>query len=67
MVGVGWGAFWTPRPAFLRDQWTEITPLLADGRLQPLLGERWPLEQAAEGLHAIAERRATGNLMLDVR
>lgn len=67
VVGVGWGAFWAPRPAFLRDQWTEITPLLADGRLSPLLGERWPLEEAAEALHAIAERRATGNLMLDVR
>jgi NADPH2:quinone reductase len=67
VVGVGWGAFWSPRPAFLRDQWTEISPFLADGRLRPLLGRRWPLEEAPAALHAIAERRATGNLMLDLK
>jgi hypothetical protein len=39
VVGVGWGAFWTPRPAYLRDQWNEISLLPADGRLRPIMGQ----------------------------
>ena len=67
VVGVGWGAFWTPRPTYLRDQWAELTPLLADGRLTPVIGATYPLEQATEALELIDSRRAVGNLMLAVR
>jgi NADPH2:quinone reductase len=67
VVGVGWGAFWAPRPAHLRDQWHDISLLLADGRLRPIMGQTFPLDRAADALHAIGDRRATGNLMLKVR
>ncbi|MEU1597063.1 NADPH:quinone oxidoreductase family protein [Streptomyces sp. NPDC005708] len=67
VVGVGWGAFWTPRPTFFRDSWCELSAYLSDGRLTPILGATYPLEQAADALQVMAERRAVGNLMLKVR
>ena len=41
--------------------------LLADGRLRPIMGQTFPLDRAGDALHAIADRRAVGNLMLKVR
>jgi len=35
--------------------------------VRPIVGERFPLERAAEALRAIDERRATGKIILDVR
>ena len=67
VVGVGSGAFWTHRPTHLRDQWHEISLLQADGRLRPIMGGTFPLNRAADALHAIDELRAIGNLMLEVR
>jgi NADPH:quinone reductase len=67
VVGVGWGAFWAPRPTFLRDQWHELSALLADGRLTPVIGETFPLAQAVDALRTIEERRAVGNILLEVR
>jgi hypothetical protein len=31
------------------------------------MGQTFPLDRAADALHAIGDRRATGNLMLKVR
>jgi NADPH2:quinone reductase len=67
VVGVGWGAFFMPRPGYLREQWADIAPLLASGRVDPPIGGTYPLEQAAEALTEIEERRATGKLILTPR
>jgi NADPH2:quinone reductase len=67
VVGVGWGAFWTPRPTYLRDQWFELSTLMSTGRLVPVVGQTYGLENATDALHSISERRATGNLMLNIR
>ncbi|MDT3396549.1 NADPH:quinone oxidoreductase family protein [Streptomyces sp. B1866] len=67
VVGVGWGAYWLPRPEYLREQWQELLPHLEAGRLDPLIGETRPLDEAAEALSALDERRATGKTVLRVR
>ena len=41
--------------------------MIDEGFVRPIVGERFPLERAAEALHAIDERRATGKVVLDVR
>ena len=41
--------------------------MIEQGFISPIVGERFPLERAAEALHAIDERRATGKVVLDVR
>jgi len=67
VVGVGWGAFWLPHTGYLQEQWAALLPLLTAGRLDPPLGPRFPLEQAAQALAEIDERRAAGKVLLDVR
>jgi NADPH2:quinone reductase len=40
---------------------------MAEGFVRPLVGERFPLERAADALKLIDERKATGKVVLDVR
>ncbi|WP_068400353.1 NADPH:quinone oxidoreductase family protein [Kribbia dieselivorans] len=66
--GVGWGAFWTiGGPEFLTQQWAELLPLLESGAITPPIGAEYPLAEAAQALHAIDERRASGKLILNTR
>jgi NADPH2:quinone reductase len=67
VVGVGWGAFFLPRRGYLQEQWAELEPLLADGRLDPPLGTTYPLADAADALAELDERRATGKVVLTPR
>lgn len=67
VVGVGWGAFWTGEPGYLQEQWAELLPLLESGRLTPVLGRSFPLEQASQALLELDERRATGKVLLTAR
>jgi NADPH:quinone reductase len=67
VVGAGWGAYVMGRPDLNREIGAVIDRLIAAGAIRPIAGERFPLEQAAEALKAIDERRATGKVVLDVR
>lgn len=67
IIGVGTGAFWVANPEYLAEQWSEVEPLLAAGRLDPLIGAQFPLEKAHRALEAMANRTATGKLVLTVR
>lgn len=42
-----------------------LMAMLADGRLRPRIGGRFPLEEAAEALRQIEERRAVGKLVVE--
>jgi NADPH:quinone reductase len=64
VVGVGWGAFWRGRPGYLREQWSDLLPLLEAGRLDPPLGRTFPLERAAEAVAELDQRRATGKILI---
>ena len=67
VVGVGWGAFWMRDPGYLAEQWARLHPHLASGHLDPLLGNTYPLERAAEALLEIDERRALAKVLLTTR
>lgn len=67
VVGVGWGAFWQREPGYVRSQWDELLPMLADGRLDPPLGTAHPLADAGAAVRALDERRATGKVTVTVR
>jgi NADPH2:quinone reductase len=67
VVGVGWGAFWMNDPSYLQEQWARLLPHLEDGSLEPLLGNSYPLEQAADALLELDERRALAKVLLKTR
>ena len=65
--GVAWGEFALRRPGYLQQQWADLEPLVASGALAAPIGHRLPLEQAAEALALMDERRAVGKVVLTVR
>src|SRR4051794_37688829 len=67
VVGAGWGAYVMAKPDVNRQIGDEIGKLIDSGFVRPIVGERFPLERAADALKVIDERRATGKVVLDVR
>lgn len=64
IVGVFYGAFSNAEPERHDVLMRELIGWLAEGRIRPAITARYPLEEAAEALRAIADRRATGKIML---
>jgi NADPH:quinone reductase len=67
VVGAGWGAYVMGKPELNREIGAAINRMIDDGIVTPVIGERFPLERAAEALKVLDERRATGKIVLDVR
>ncbi len=67
VVGAGWGAYVMGKPEVNREIGAAVQRLAEDGFVQPIVGARFPLEQAAEALKLIDSRGATGKVVLDVR
>jgi NADPH2:quinone reductase len=67
VVGAGWGAFVMGKPEVNRQIGAAIEPLIGAGFVKPIVGERFGLEDAAQALAVIDERRATGKVVLDVQ
>ena len=44
----------------------ELQQMFADGRIQPYIGARFPLADAAAALRHVAERKAVGKVVIDV-
>lgn len=51
---------------FLRDR-DELAALFASGRLRPRIDRSYPLSETPAALRSIAERRAVGKVLIDVR
>lgn len=67
VVGVGWGPFWMPRIEYLAEQWQRLEPMVADGSLNPPIGTVLPLSEAAAAVSLLADRKARGKVLLQVR
>jgi NADPH2:quinone reductase len=67
VVGAGWGAYAMARPELNREIGAAINRMVEEGFVSPPIGERFPLERAADALKALEERRATGKIVLNVR
>jgi NADPH2:quinone reductase len=67
VIGAGWGGYVMSRPEINREIGAAIAGMIEQGFIRPIVGARFALEQAADALHTIDERRATGKVVLDVR
>jgi NADPH2:quinone reductase len=67
VVGAGWGEYVMAKPDVGAEIGAQVTRLVDEGFVRPVVGARFPLEEAARALHEIDERRATGKVVLDVR
>jgi NADPH2:quinone reductase len=67
VVGAGWGAFVMGKRDVNREIGEAVNRLVDEGFVRPIVGARFPLEQAAEALRLIDERGATGKVVLELR
>jgi NADPH:quinone reductase len=67
VIGAGWGAYVMGKPELNREIGAAIGRMIDAGIVAPLIGQRFPLEEAAAALHTLDERRALGKVVLDVR
>lgn len=67
VLGVAWGEFWMRNVSYLQEQWTELLPLLEDGKLDPMIGATFPLAEAAAALELMDGRGAVGKVILEAR
>lgn len=67
LVGVAWGAFVLVQPQVAADIHRDLVRLVGEGHVRPVVGETLPLERAAEAFRMLADRRATGKLVVTLR
>jgi NADPH:quinone reductase len=67
VIGAGWGAYVMSKPQLNQEIGAAVNRLVDDGFIVPIVGERFPMERAADALRTLDERRATGKIVLDVR
>ena len=67
VVGVGWGAWTMRHPGYLQQQWAELLPLLASGRVSAPEPVVFPLERAGEAIASLEDRAARGKVVVALR
>src|SRR6201991_4499572 len=67
VVGVGWGAWSLTHPGYLAEQWAELEPLLASGKVSAPEPIVYPLERAADAIASLEDRTAKGKVVVKVR
>ena len=63
IVGLHWGLYATKDPQSLKDAHTQLSALVADVLIRPLISERLPLGDVADGLARLADGDVVGRLV----
>ena len=63
VVGLHWGLYQAKDPQSIRDCHVQLTKLVADGQIRPLIGERLGLTQVADGIQRLADGSTVGRLV----
>ena len=66
IVGVFWGDFARRQPKDNMGNMMQLFAWLAQGQLKPHISAEYPLEQAAQALNDLLQRKATGKVVLVV-
>jgi NADPH:quinone reductase len=64
VVGLHWGLYNTKDPQSIRDCHVQLTKMVADGLIRPLIGERLALAEGADGLQRLADGSTVGRLVV---
>jgi NADPH:quinone reductase len=65
--GVGWGAFATTKPTYMREQWDLLQPMLESGAVRPPIGATYELDGFGQALQDMADRRTLGKSVVRLR
>ena len=65
VIGFEMGSFFMKEPELTQRDRVEVMQLLADGVIKPYTSSVYPLADAVGAFHELAERRATGKVLID--
>ena len=63
VVGLHWGLYQVKEPQAVRDCHVQLSKLVADGLIRPLIGERLGLADVPDGVQRLAEGRTVGRMV----
>jgi NADPH2:quinone reductase len=66
VIGAGWGAYVMAKPRVTTEIGADISRLIDEGSVRPIVGPRFPLERAGDALNVLDRREAVGKVVLDV-
>jgi NADPH2:quinone reductase len=66
VIGAGWGAYVLSKPEVNREIGEGVLALAEKGFVAPIVGARFPLEDAGEALRLIDDRGALGKVVLEI-
>ncbi len=66
IVGLYWGAYARHNPRVLTDSLSALLTWYAAGKIRPHVSATYPLDQTAEALRALLERRSTGKVVVEI-
>ena len=67
VVGVFWGAFAQRQPQDNAANFQQLFAWYGEGKIKPLVSQTFPLEQAAEAINTLGQRKAVGKVVVQVR
>jgi NADPH:quinone reductase len=67
VAGVGWPEWFMSHPGFLAEQWADVEPLLASGKIAAPTPAIYPMEEAGAALASLENRTAKGKVVITVR
>ncbi|MEH6671802.1 NADPH:quinone oxidoreductase family protein [Halopseudomonas sp.] len=67
IVGVFWGAFAAREPQTNRENFEELFAWFSEGKLKPLVSEKFRLDQYEDALNILTSRKAVGKVVVEVR
>ena len=65
LVGVFWGRFTQEEPERHRANFSRIVEWASDGTIDPIIQRKYSLDDGAEALRWVAERRAIGRIVVN--
>ena len=65
--GVGWGAYAMVRPGYMREQWSELLPLMESGVIDPPIGATYGIEDFGRALTDMEDRKTLGKSVVTLR
>lgn len=67
VCGVAWGPWVRAHAGFAREQWDHLAPMVDSKWIDPPVGQVLDLDEVAEAMTAMLERRSVGKTVLRVR
>ncbi|MGY1636804.1 NADPH:quinone oxidoreductase family protein [Geodermatophilus sp. SYSU D00742] len=64
VVGLHWGLYRTQEPSLIASTHRELMALVAGGRIDPMVGDVLPLDQAPQALARLGDRGTVGKVVL---